>query len=330
MTRYFLGIDTGATKSHALIADDCGRAVSLGVGGPGNWESIGWEGTRATLDAIISQAAANAGIERHQIEAFGFGLAGYDWPEDLPPHVEIIHSLGIEAPYQIVNDAFIGLLAGASQGWGVAVAAGTSCNCYGRNRQGDVGRVGGASGWFGEYAGSSELVARAIHGVAKEWSMRGPRTKLTPTFVAAAGAADVVDLLGGLMRSRYYLGADCAPLVFEVAAQGDEVALELVRWAAQELAALAIGVIKQLALEASDLEVVLSGSFYNGSPMIKELMAETIHNLAPRAQLVRLNAPPVVGGVILAMEQVGLDTISLRPFLAETTMKLMAQKGFTS
>lgn len=328
MTRYFLGIDTGATKSHALIADEAGRAVSLGVGGPGNWESIGWDGTRATLDGIITQAVADAGIERHQIAAYGFGLAGYDWPEDLPPHAEIIHSLGIEAPYQIVNDAFIGLLAGASRGWGVAVAAGTSCNCYGRNQQGDVGRVGGASGWFGEYAGSGELVARAIHAVAKEWSMRGPETKLTPSLLTAAGAADVVDLLGGLMRSRYYLGADCAPLVFEVAAQGDAVAQDLVRWAAQELGGLAIGVIKQLALESSDLEIVLSGSFYNGSPLIKSLMTETIHTVAPKAQLVRLNAPPVVGGVILAMEQVGLDSTSLRPYLAETAVKLMGKRGF--
>ena len=34
MTRYFLGVDVGATKSHALIADETGRAVGFGPPGP--------------------------------------------------------------------------------------------------------------------------------------------------------------------------------------------------------------------------------------------------------------------------------------------------------
>lgn len=42
MTRFFLGIDIGGTKSHALIADEQGRAVGFGVGGPGNWRHHRW------------------------------------------------------------------------------------------------------------------------------------------------------------------------------------------------------------------------------------------------------------------------------------------------
>ena len=143
MTSYFLGVDTGATKSHALIADENGRILGFGEAGPGNWETVGWDGTRHVLDTIITQATVSAGITRPQIGGAGFGLAGYDWPEDRQPHLDIIHDLGLEGPFEIVNDAFIGLLAGASQGWGVAVSAGTSCNCYGRNPQGRIGHCNG-------------------------------------------------------------------------------------------------------------------------------------------------------------------------------------------
>ena len=44
MTRCFVGVDIGATKSHALVADEEGRAVGFGTAGPGSYEVIGWEG----------------------------------------------------------------------------------------------------------------------------------------------------------------------------------------------------------------------------------------------------------------------------------------------
>ena len=43
MSQFFLGIDAGGTKTHALIADENGRAAGFGSGGPGNWQSVGFE-----------------------------------------------------------------------------------------------------------------------------------------------------------------------------------------------------------------------------------------------------------------------------------------------
>jgi N-acetylglucosamine kinase-like BadF-type ATPase len=320
MTRYFLGIDTGATKSHALIADGNGRVLGFCEGGPGNWETVGWEGTRAVLAEIIGQATAQAGVERTQIAGAGFGLAGYDWPEDRQPHVEIIQDLLPGVPFELVNDAFIGLLAGTDAGWGVVVGAGTSCNCYGRNPQGQIGRVTGSS-WYGEYAGASELVWFALQAVARAWSQRGPETALGEAFCTAVGASDVSDLLAGLMRHRYHLWADKAPIVFAVAAQGDGVAMDLVRRAGHGLGDLACGIIRQLGIAELAFDVVLAGSFYNGSPLIQETMAETMHTLAPQARLVRLDAPPVTGAVLLGMEQVGVDTAVVRQTLVENVKK---------
>ena len=53
---YFLGIDIGGTKSHALIADETGRAVGFGQGGPGNHEVVGYEGLEAMLQHVTHQA----------------------------------------------------------------------------------------------------------------------------------------------------------------------------------------------------------------------------------------------------------------------------------
>ncbi len=80
MKRHYLGVDVGATKSHALIADETGRAVGFGAAGPGNHEVVGYDGLIAALGESAGQALAVAGIDRRQVAGAGFGVGGYDWP----------------------------------------------------------------------------------------------------------------------------------------------------------------------------------------------------------------------------------------------------------
>lgn len=327
MTRYFLGIDTGATKSHALIADESGRALGFGAGGSGNPDSVGHTGLAEVLHSIVGQALAAAGISAGQLVGAGFGIAGYDWPSQRAPILQTLQDaleLG-QMPLELVNDALIGLLAGAAEGWGVAVVAGTSCNCWGWDRQRRLGRMTGFSHLFGEAAGGYELTAKAIHAVAAEWTRRGPATRLTPALMEWMGASSLEDLLEGLSRGYYHISPAAAPVVFGVAAEGDPVAVDLIRWAGRELGSMAIGVIRQLVLEELAFDVVLAGSFYQGSPFIAATMADTIHTVAPQARLVRLTVPPVVGGVLLGMEQAGLDPLPLREALIQSTNELLGR-----
>jgi hypothetical protein len=82
-------------------------------------------------------------------------------------------------------------------------------------------------------------------------------------------------------------------------------------------------VIRQLRFERVAFEVVLSGSLFDGGPLLTEAMRDEIHVVAPWAHLVRLTAPPVIGGVLLGMEQAQLGTERLRPILAESARELL-------
>jgi len=62
---------------------------------------------------------------------------------------------------------------------------------------------------------------------------------------------------------------------------------------------------------------VLVGSLYDGGPLLTEAMRRTVQAVAPGARLVRLAAPPVVGGILLGMEQAGLDGRAARRQLIE-------------
>jgi N-acetylglucosamine kinase-like BadF-type ATPase len=305
--RYFLGVDIGATKTHALIAGETGMAVGFGQAGPGNHETVGYPGLSAALAVAVTEALAAAGLGKDQISGAGFGVAGYDWPSEREPTLRAIGSLGLCAPIEAVNDTILGLVAGATEGWGIAVVSGTGCNCRGWDKYRErEGQVTGHGLWMGEAAGASELVFRALQVIAHAWTRRGPPTELSAAFVEHTGSRSINEMLENLTTGQLEVHADAAPLVFQVAAQGDPVAMELVRWAGSELGELACAVIRQLEFEDLAFDVVLIGSMFDAGPDLIEPMRQTILAVAPGAHLVRLTVPPVIGAVLLGMEQASL------------------------
>jgi N-acetylglucosamine kinase-like BadF-type ATPase len=312
--RYYLGVDAGGTKTHALIADESGFVAGFGQAGPGNWEGVGLDGLTQSVSESISEALKNSGLALGDISSSGMGLAGYDWPSQRSMILDAIKPVGLGWPVEIVNDATLGVFAGASQGWGISVVSGTGCNCRGWSR--DLKRegrvVGGGSYWSGEYAGGFDIVAHALQAVTFEWNKRGPVTALTPAFIKMMGAKDLDDLIEGVYVGRYDFSPEIIKLVFKIASEGDEEALNVVQWAGDQLGQLACGVVRQLQFENEKFDVILIGSLFEGHPRMQESLGETIHKIAPDARLVRLDVPPVVGGVILAMQADGLDTQPIR------------------
>jgi N-acetylglucosamine kinase-like BadF-type ATPase len=322
MPRYFLGVDVGSSKTHALIADEDGNTPGFGRSGAGNHEGVGYEGFERVLQESTSQALAMAGLTIAQISGAGFGVAGYDWPSERAPTLRSMATLGLLCPVEAANDVDIGLIAGASEGWGIVIDAGTGNNVRGRTPSGRAAGITGCGGRFGEYGGASELVQRALIAITYAWTHRGPPTRLTPIFMQYVGAADIVDFLEGLALDRYFLESEMAPLIFQAADEGDAAAQEVIAWSSRELGYSALGIIRQLGFQDIDFEVVLIGSMFNGGPLAIEPMKRVIWKEAPGARFERLNCQPVVGGVLLGMRAAGLDLKPVRTRLVENSNML--------
>ena len=323
---YYLGIDIGGTKSHALIADETGKALGFGHGGPGNWEGVGYDGFTHTLKEITNRALEMVGIPIDQLAGAGMGIGGYDWPFQRQEHLDAIRRSGLSCPVEIGNDASIGILAGSEAGWGVSVVAGTGSNCRGwsQDHKREGRGIGGSGEWSGEPQGGHGLVMQAMQAVSFEWTCRGPATALTQAFIQKFGARDIADLVEGVYLGRYSFRSIDALLVFKVAAQGDPQALEAIRRVGQGLGDMANGTIRQLGIQDEAFDVVLIGSLWDGHPLLSESLLDTVRQLVPLARLVRLNVPPVVGGVLLGMEVTGLKEFQeIRPRLIHTTRLLL-------
>ncbi|MBI9044967.1 MAG: hypothetical protein JEZ06_10805 [Anaerolineaceae bacterium] len=306
MENFYLGVDIGSSKSHVLISGESGNVLGFGSGGPANPDNVGHAGMLKVMENTIGQAAEQAGLTIKNISGAGFGISGFDWPQSKPDLLNTIAKLGLAAPVEVVNDAVLGLMAGADEGWGIAVVSGTGCNAWGWNRdRSKVGHVTGGGIEMGELGGAAELVFMAVQAVSHAWSLRGPETSLTSLFISSTGAQDLDDLLFGLMSNKYHLTADAAPLVFKAAHEGDPVALNLVYLAGKELGEMANSVIRQLNIADEDFDIVQIGSMFNGGQWLTDSMIETVHKYAPGVRFIRLDVPPVVGALFLGAEAAG-------------------------
>jgi N-acetylglucosamine kinase-like BadF-type ATPase len=321
--RYFLGIDVGSSKTHALIVDETGRCMGFGESGGGNHQSVGYEHLGEVLQQSFATAFKMSGVAAAQIVGAGFGVSGYDFPSDRQDHLQAIASLGLNCPVEVVNDGWNGLFAAATCGIGVNVTAGSGVNCRGRGTNGQEGRVVGNGTDFGEHGGAIEIVFRASQFVNYAWIKRVPPTRLTQIFLEATGAKDEMDLMEGLSNDFYHLSPYLAIEIMEAARAGDHAAIEIIRWSGEELGWLAVSVARQIGMDAEEVEIIQSGSVFKGGELINRPMRDLVLRYCPRAKLIRLNGPPVVGPVILGMKQAGVDGYAVRENIVRNARELV-------
>ena len=320
---YFLGIDVGSSKTHALIVDETGQCIGFGKGRGGNHQSVGYSGFENALTESFEGALKMSGVEKARIVGAGFGVAGYDFPSDREAHLRGVALLGLSCPVEVVNDGMNGLLAGATRGIGVNVTAGSSNNARGRGKNGKEGRIVGNGPLFGEYGGAQEIVQRGLQMVNYAWIKRIPPTVLTQIYLEAMAAKDEADLMEGISNGQYHLSAQLAMKVIEAAHEGDEAAHGIVEWSGEELGWLAVSVARQIEMQDEEVEIIQSGSVFDAGDIIADPMRYIVLKHCPGAKLIRLDGPPVVGAVILGMEQVGFDGYAVRSEIIQTAKGLV-------
>jgi N-acetylglucosamine kinase-like BadF-type ATPase len=268
-------------------------------------------------------ASQISGVEKDQLAGAGFGIAGYDFSSEREAHLQAIAPLGLSCPVDIVNDGSNGLISGTSHGVGVNVTAGSGVNCRGRGKNGKEGRVVGNGIDFGEYGGAIEIVYRARQFVNYAWIKRIPPTRLTKVFLEATGAKDEADLMEGLSNEQYHLFPYLAIEIVNAAREGDQAALEVIRWSGEELGWLAISVARQIEMENDEVEIVQSGSVFEAGELIVKPMRNIIMKCLPKAKMVRLDGPPVVGPLMLGMQMAGIDPYPMREKLIASAKRFV-------
>jgi N-acetylglucosamine kinase-like BadF-type ATPase len=128
---------------------------------------------------------------------------------------------------------------------------------------------------------------------------------LTELLRARSGAESVVDFLEGVSRARID-DSMFSPDVVRAAAEGDDVARSILADAGRTLGDTAVHVIRTLRMEEEAFDLVLAGGMFRAAtPHLVEALEAEVRPIAEKITLRRLEDPPVVGSVMLAIELAG-------------------------
>src|SRR5688572_33455693 len=112
MTRYWLAVDGGNSKTDVLLGDDKGEVLSC-VRGPGSSPQVlGLDPAIDVLDRLIRTAKREADLTEAVFERAELFLSGVDLPQEAAQVTEAVAATGWARAYRVENDTFALLRAG--------------------------------------------------------------------------------------------------------------------------------------------------------------------------------------------------------------------------
>ena len=299
---HVLGIDAGGTKTVCQLADEQGTIIAESRGSGANLQAVGELEVEKVLHRVMEDAIGDREIVP---DAICLGIAGVDRPDDAAVVRGIMKRIGYKARVLVVNDALVALEAGAPGQPGVVIISGTGSISYGRNAAGMAARSGGWGYVLGDEGSGYWIGRAALRAVLRAADQRGKATALTGLLLQRFG----VDRPQGLIHEVYHtnlkppaIGA-LAQCVHQAFSDGDEVAIGILRGAANELEASAISVAKRLGLIGQQFPFILSGGIFKAVPWLDEELSRRLPIVAPASTVTLLQREPATGAVLLALNE---------------------------
>lgn len=298
VTPAVLGLHIGGSKTHA-VRSDAVQGDDDSQGGSGveiteasaNLSSVGHQGA----DAVLRRIAASVG---GGIEAVCAGAAGADTPASRAVLSALLTEHFPGARIDVVHDTRI-VLAAAGLDAGAVVVAGTGSVAWGRNRDGREARSGGYGYLLGDEGGAYSVVRDAVREALREYYAGlepGTLVKAMMTATASADALQLMDFFYAKPEPDHWAGL--APIVLDLAVEGDPAALRIQAEAAHSLATLARQVMGELGL---DLPLVMAGALLVNQSQLAGAVARKV-SLEDPSSIRILAQPPVHGAVKLARQ----------------------------
>lgn len=311
VSELLLGVDGGATKTVAVIADATGTVLGAGRSGSSDIHAV--PEPDAAVDRVadaVRQALGAAGVDGPALSQAAFGLCGADWPEDMALYRDgLTARLRLRRPPVVVNDAMGALRVGTPDGVGVSLVIGTGGAIGARGPSGETWY----SGMRLEASGAVELGRLAYARLIRGAYGGGPVPDFQPAALATHGAETVEDLVKAITARDGGTGekgiARLAPVLLEAGHAGDPVARAAIAEHAEMLAGYVRAAAERVGFrDPGEVTLVVTGG------VLRHRCSDLLTGIVEHAggqHLVRPDAEPVYGVVLLAA-----DEVDLRPDLA--------------
>lgn len=262
----FLGVEGGASKSTAMLADENLKVLKQSKGGPLNYQAIGEARAEAEMRKLLRPFLSIAVKRNTRLHAV-FGLAGLNTKKDEDVYKRIARRvLGSTPVFKIYNDTKITLEAICSGEHKILVISGTGSNVYGESGKKDAK----SGGWDflvadeGSAFGAGMLVLRAA---VKSWDGRAKKSIFehsVPLHFRVSSMERAIEHVYAVWRKnpgefKRFI-ASLSPLVDGALIKKDYAASCIREYTAQELALGVKAVAKKLGLKHEKVCVGMTGS----------------------------------------------------------------------
>jgi N-acetylglucosamine kinase-like BadF-type ATPase len=323
--RDVVAIDGGNSKTEVLVVSRAGEVLGQSRGPGASPQNVGVAACVAALEELVLRALTDGGrpLDLPFAAHTSAYLAGLDFPREETALYAALAARGWTDTLTVGNDTFALLRAGSSDGTGVAVVCGAGINAAGVGPDGRVHRFPALGKVSGDWGGGYRLGEEALWWAVRAEDGRGPGTALRAAVADHFGAATLLEVVQGLHFGEIGTASihGLCPLLFQVAAAGDQVAQEVVIRFVEEVGSLVAVILRRLELTTAAPEVILGGGVLTGvgAAVIAEIERRCL-KVAPRAVVRVVDVDPVVGAALF-----GLDTLGA-PASAKAALKAATQR----
>ena len=302
---YYLGVDGGGTKTAAVLADEQGRVLRQVKMGPGNIAVL----DRGTLAQLIRNIVAEltAGLETRQLEWATFAFAGAGRAAEKETVRALIRGAGVQH-FSVMTDAEILHYSVFGEEPGILISAGTGSICLLRDHAGQYHRIGGWGYLLGDEGSGFDIGSRAIRQALLDMESGREPSRLTRELLIFYGI-DAPQKLISIVYSSISparLIASCARLVCEMAAVGDENALNIVNGAVDELLKLVDRAISRFGENRSEpYRVSLTGGILKHNRFVRQQFQKKAQQRGYQFQYLEPEMEPAAAAVLYSLRKSG-------------------------
>jgi glucosamine kinase len=317
---FYLAIDAGGTSTRCLLADET-RVLARASAGTVKLMRVSEAEATARLQAMLREVAAAASVSLGDIAQTCIGIAGIA-SESVRRWTDDTISAIVPGKLLILGDQEIALDAAFREGSGILIVAGTGNNCIGRSLSGKLYCAGGWGPILGDEGSGYWIGLEAIRAAlrAHDRESAEAETSGTPSdsLLASLWQALRVNSLGELIALANLRApsatdappdfAALAPVVAQAAAEGNGIAVSVLRRAGEELADLVILVARKMTdadpstldLRTADLDVAFTGSVLTHIAAVREAFAGHLAKAIPAARVHPTPVDPLEGALYRA------------------------------
>jgi glucosamine kinase len=306
MTFIVVGIDGGASKTHAIVADAHGRTLGEMVGPPSAVRPGRAEVSAEVIADVVSDALDSCGLGETTPRALGIGVAGIGRDTERQQLWQALAGRDLASELVIHSDFSIALDDAFGDGPGVLIISGTGSVAFGRGPTGTTARCGGWGPSFGDEGSGAWIGRRALSVVAAAADGREPETALTGAILTATQVDETIDLIGWAADASPAQFATLAPVVVAVADSGDLRANAVLTLAVEELVLHARALARNLFMdERAALPLALTGGMLGRGATLRKRLEHRLKSAVPGAQLRTDPVIPARGAVRAALRVLG-------------------------